>query len=118
MRSSRSLRRLAPVALLGLALALAACSDPQTTVDPKSDFADDIQFVYLLTFWLGMAVFVGILGLTIGLAFWYRERPGRVAKQIHGNTRLEIVWTLIPVVLVVIMAVPTWQRLPRPGPHP
>ena len=109
MRSSRSLRRLAPVVLLALALALAACSDPQTTVDPKSDFADDIQFVYLLTFWLGMAVFVGILALTVGLAFWYRERPGRVAKQIHGNTRLEIVWTLIPVVLVVVMAVPTWQ---------
>ena len=109
MRSYRSLRRLAPVALLALALVLAACSDPQSTVDPMSDFADDIQFLYLLTFWLGMAVFVGILGLTVGLAFWYRERPGRVAKQIHGNTRLEVLWTLIPVVLVVVLAVPTWQ---------
>ena len=109
VRSYRSLRRLAPVAVLALALVLAACSDPQSTVNPKSDFADDIQFLYLLTFWLGMAVFVGILGLTVGLAFWYRERPGRVAKQIHGNTRLEVVWTLIPVVLVVVMAVPTWQ---------
>ena len=109
VRSYRSFRRLAPVAVLALALVLAACSDPQSTVNPKSDFADDIQFLYLLTFWLGMAVFVGILGLTVGLAFWYRERPGRVAKQIHGNTRLEVLWTLIPVVLVVVMAVPTWQ---------
>ena len=109
VRSSRSLRRYAPVALLVLALALAACSDPQTTVDPKSDFADDIQGVYLLVFWLGMAVFVGILALTLVLSIWYRERPGRVAKQIHGNARLEVLWTLIPVVIVVVMAVPTWQ---------
>ena len=88
---------------------LAACSDPQSTVNPKSDFADDIQGIYLLTLWLGMAVFVAILALTVILPVWYRERPGREAKQIHGNTRLEMLLTLITVILVVIMAVPTWQ---------
>lgn len=96
----------APVAFV---MVLAACSDPQSTVNPKSDFADDIQGLYLLTFWLGMVVFVAILALTVILPIWYRERPGREAKQIHGNTRLEILWTMIPVILVVIMAVPTWQ---------
>ena len=109
MRSSRGLRRLVLFAPLALVLVLAACSDPQTTVDPKSDVAEDIHGLYLLVFWLGMVVFVGVLALTVILAVWYRERPGREAKQIHGNTRLEVLWTMIPVVLVVVMAVPTWQ---------
>ena len=110
LRSSRRLpRRLLLVAPLVIAVALAACSDPQTTIDPKSDFADDIQGLYILVFWLAAIVFVGILGATLVLSIWYRERPGRQARQIHGNTRLELVWTLIPVVIVAIMAVPTFQ---------
>ena len=109
LRRFRGRRRLALLAPLALAVLLAACSDPQTTVDPRSDFADDIQGVYLLVFWLGMAVFVAILALTVLIAFRYRERPGREARQFHGNTRLEVLWTLIPVALVAVMAVPTWQ---------
>jgi len=45
------------------------------------------------------------------LAVWYRERPGRQARQIHGNTRLEVLWTIIPVGIVIVMLVPTWQVL-------
>ena len=45
--------------------------------------------------------------ITLWLSIMYRERPGRVAQHIHGNTRLEVVWTLIPIAIVVIMAVPT-----------
>lgn len=110
MRISRSrARRLLPLAAAALVLLLAGCSDPQTTIDPKSDFADRIQWVYVIVFWLSMFVFVAIMALTLGLALWYRERPGREARQIHGNTRLETLWTIIPVVIVVIMLVPTWQ---------
>ena len=110
MRSSRGLpRRLLLLAPLVIAVALAACSDPQTTIEPKSDFADDIQGLYILVFWLAAIVFVGVLGATLILSIWYRERPGRQARQIHGNTRLEIAWTLIPVVIVAIMAVPTFK---------
>ena len=105
---TRRLLILAPAALL---LFLAACSDPQTTIDPKSDTASEIQTVYVIVFWLAMAVFVGIMAITLGLAVWYRERPGRVARQIHGNTRLEVLWTIIPVAIVLIMIVPSWRAI-------
>ena len=105
---ARRLLILAPLALLAL---LAACSDPQTTIDPKSDTTDEIQTVYVIFFWLGMIVFVGIMALTLVLAVRYRERPGRVARQIHGNTRLEVVWTIVPVAIVVVMIVPSWRAI-------
>lgn len=103
---ARRLFVLAPLALVAL---LAGCSDPQTTIEPMSDFTDAIQGVYVIVFWLSMIVFVAIMLLTLWLSVHYRERPGRVANQIHGNQRLEILWTIIPIAIVLIMLVPTWQ---------
>ena len=105
-RWARRLLILVPAALIVL---LASCSDPLTTIEPKSDVAEAIQGVYEIVFWLSMFVFVAIMLVTLWLAVRYRERPGRVANQIHGNTRLEILWTIIPVAIVLVMLVPTWQ---------
>ena len=105
-RWARRLLILAPAALIVL---LAGCSDPQTTIEPRSDMTEAIQGVYEIVFWLSMFVFVAIMLLTLWLAVRFRERPGQVANQIHGHTRLEILWTIIPVAIVLIMLVPTWQ---------
>lgn len=106
-----SRRVLVALSSLALLLALTACSDPQSTVDPKSDAADRINDVYILVFWLAMVVMVGVLVGTLVLSLWFRERPGRTARQIHGSTRLEVMWTLIPVVILAVIAVPTLETL-------
>ena len=107
--SQRWARRLLILGPAALFILLSACSDPQTTIEPKSDFTEAIQGVYEIVFWLSMFVFVAIMLLTLWLAVHYRERPGREAIQIHGHQRLEILWTIIPVAIVLIMLVPTWQ---------
>ena len=107
-----SRRTLLAGALLLLAtVVLAACSDPQTTLEPRSDSADRIDDIYRLVFWLAGIVFVLVLAATLVFSLWFRERPGREAKQIHGNTRLEVIWTLIPVVIIAVIAVPTFQAI-------
>ncbi len=45
------------------------------------------------------------------LRFRERKNDDREPKQVHGNTRLEIVWTIIPAVLLAVLAVPTIQTL-------
>src|SRR5919106_1335268 len=37
----------------------------------------------------------------------FRHRPGREPRQVHGNTRLEVAWTIVPAVLLAGVAVPT-----------
>ena len=102
-------RRSIGVALLLLALFAAACTtDPQTTIDPKSDVADSVHSLYILIFILSAIVLVGVLGAVIVFSFMFRERPGREARQFHGNTRVEVLWTVIPVIIVVIITVPTF----------
>ena len=105
-RHARSALFAAP--LLLIALSAAACSDPQTTIEPKSDYAQSVQNVYVIVFWLAAAVFVAIMAATLIFSLAFRERPGREARQFHGNTRLEILWTLIPVALAIAIAVPTF----------
>src|SRR5205814_4630179 len=55
------------------------------------------------------------LAIVDGALIWsgikYRERPGVVAKQFHGNNVLELLWTVIPTIMVVTFTVLSFQQL-------
>src|SRR5262249_12482120 len=98
------------VALLGL---ISGCANvPQTTVIPKTDAARKIQDLYVFVFWLSVVVFIGVQGGLVWVLWRYRARPGHeLPEQTHGNTTLEISWTILPAVILVLMAVPTIQTI-------
>ena len=82
----------------------------QTTVAPKSDNAILIQDIYTIVWILAGIVMVGVLTLTLAFSFIFRERPGgKAAAHIHGNPKLEVFWTLIPVIIVILIAIPSFQ---------
>jgi len=112
----KHLTTLAMVSLFGLT----ACgsdlwpseTNPMTTVDPISDMGVAIQSVYgTITWWtIGIAIVVGALYAYVLVAFRDRgqkEQP----KQIHGNPAMEIGWTLAPVVIVILILVPTVRTI-------
>jgi cytochrome c oxidase subunit 2 len=110
----RGLRRFAPV-LAVLVLLAAACSPehyPQTALRPLSDFArigDDIQ---TKTFYWAVVVFVLVEGALLYAIFRYRGKPGDAEpRQVHGNTTVEIIWTVIPALILAAIAVPTVQGI-------
>ncbi|MEX2373489.1 MAG: cytochrome c oxidase subunit II [Dehalococcoidia bacterium] len=86
-------------------------ADSMTTFEPASDNASLVQDIYLLIFWLAGGVFVGVMALTLAFSLMFREQEGVEAVQTHGNSRLEVLWTFIPVIIVVIMAVPTFEAI-------
>jgi cytochrome c oxidase subunit II len=96
-----------------LLLALAAgCGSvdrfPQTSLDPRSDFAEMIDGLWNLTLVLGVGVAVIVFAILAYILVRFRHVPGAPPpEQVHGNTRLELAWTLIPAVLIAIIAVPT-----------
>ena len=92
----RQLRRWLPI----LVVLAAACSPdryPQTALLPISDFArigDDIQ---TQTFYWALGVFVLVEGALLYAIFRFRGKPDDPEpRQIHGNTTIEIIWTVIP----------------------
>jgi len=102
-------------ALATLAFVLAACStesgpeNGQNTLRPKGTSAQKIDNLFTPIFWVAVVIGVLILGATVFIALRYRVRKGADVrpKQIHGSTPFEIGWTIVPAVILAIIAVPT-----------
>ncbi|MEX2572184.1 MAG: cytochrome c oxidase subunit II [Gemmatimonadota bacterium] len=69
-----------------------------------STFGDSIDATYGAIFYVTAIAFVVVQGLLIYCIIRYRHREGRKALPIHGNTRLEIIWTVIPAIGVLSVA--------------
>ncbi|MBW3629276.1 MAG: cytochrome B, partial [Gemmatimonadetes bacterium] len=78
-------------------------------MEPKSDYALAIDSLQWLTIYLGVGVGIITFAILGYIVLRFRHKPGdtTVPEQIHGNTRLELAWTLAPAVLIAIIAVPT-----------
>jgi cytochrome c oxidase subunit 2 len=114
-KTRRRLRVLAaamPVVVLGALLLAPTASAgwflPQTDGSPN---ADGIRTLYILIAVIGLVIFVGVEGLLIYSMVRFRARKGRVAAQIHGNTQLEIGWTVGAAAILVFLTVFTFLLL-------
>jgi cytochrome c oxidase subunit II len=117
-------RRLATTAAAVLgALALAtpafAANGGLTPPDPESPNAEAINDTYYLLLVVTGFVFVLVEGALIVFVIKYRRRKRPVdaeGPQIHGNTRLELLWTFIPLALVTIIVSFVFYKLPDVAP--
>lgn len=106
-------RSAAPVLLAGTMLVLAGCAtstnNRQDSLDPHGTASNQIKDLFIPI--LGIAIVIGILVLaaTVFAAIRFRHREGQPdnPKQTHGNTPLEIGWTIVPALILAIVAIPT-----------
>ncbi len=115
-------RRIITFAVLALAALAGACGGefPQSSLRPESDVAREIDTLFRGIFWWAMGVLVVVEGALVAAIVRFRERPGGAKpKPVHGNTMLEIGWTLAPAIILIFIGVPTmitlW-RIDRPPP--
>lgn len=107
-------RRLVSAAVLASAFVLSACSGDQSALHPAGRFAQEPHDLITLVAILALVVFVFVQGLLIVSVVKFRVRrddDGTLPVQVHGNTKLEIVWTVIPAVILAVIAVPTVQLI-------
>jgi cytochrome c oxidase subunit II len=88
---------------------LAGLFFPDKGVSPN---ANDIFELYLMIWLMAWVIFIGVEGLLLWFMLKFKARRGRVAAQIHGNTRLEIGWTVGAAVVLVFITVVTFIKLP------
>lgn len=100
---------LGAVALLGAACASEA---PQDFLNhPVGAQARAADRLWDFTFLIAIAVFVIVEGVLVFTLVKFRHRPGREAAQFHGNTRLEIILTLIPALILLGISIPTVSQV-------
>ena len=100
--------------LMGVTLFLASCSlvedvdQPLTTFDPAGPFAERIDGLFWPVFWIAVGVFVLVEGAILAAVFLFRDRGDSTEpKQLHGHAKLEVIWTVIPALILAVVAVPT-----------
>jgi cytochrome c oxidase subunit 2 len=102
-------------ALCLLSLVLAGCSGehyPQTTLLPRGDFARIADDLLDTTVKWALLVFVLVEGVLVYAIFRFRGKPGDPEPhQTHGNTTVEIIWTVIPALILAAIAVPTVRAI-------
>ncbi len=107
-------RRWFTVALLAaMAVGASACGAyPNSTFNHTTDFNTSIDSLWdKLLFW-GTLVFIGVEAALIFVIIKFKRRPGGAdPKPVHGNTMLEILWTGIPAVILIFIAIPTVRTI-------
>jgi cytochrome c oxidase subunit 2 len=109
-RSGRA-RRIALALAVVVPVVLVGCSDAiknnkQNSLQPKGPAAHTINNLFVPVAFIATAVGIAVIFATVFFAIKFRRRPGNEnPKQIHGNTRLEIGWTIIPALLLAVIAV-------------
>jgi cytochrome c oxidase subunit II len=99
------------VLLAGLVAVLAACGNDngQNSLDPKGPNAEKIDNLFIPILILAIVIGIAVVTATVVFAIKFRHREGKPdnPKQIHGSTPLEIGWTIVPALILAVVAVPT-----------
>ena len=95
-------------------LFITACIEnaPLDSLSPAGPYARTIDDLFWLTFWIAVVIFFIVQGALLFSVFYFKDSPDKPEpKQIHGNNFLEILWTIIPVIILASIAVPTVRTI-------
>ncbi len=79
--------------------------------EPVTGIATDIYSMHTLMMVICLFIFVAVFGVMFWAVFKHRRSKGAVAAHFHENTAVEIVWTIIPVLILVGMAWPATRTI-------
>lgn len=112
-----TLRIIGYIILSGCALGLlpaVALAAPPSPLDPASPAARSIANLHTITLWIATIVFLIVCGLLIYSLIRFRRRSDdepEPDQSFHGSTTLEVIWTLVPVGILVALLVLTYQTI-------
>ena len=84
-----------------------------------STYAPQIDRLFTIILWITGLIFFAVEGALLWFLIHYRRRPNQPAAYIHGNTKAEIIWTVIPALIVIWLAVGSqrvWSHIQGPPP--
>ena len=104
MRGTKVIQALAGLA--GLAICASAHAIEWYFREPGSKLAADVDWLHQLVMWLIIVIFAVVFGAMFYACYAHRKSKGHKAEQFHENTAVELVWTIIPAIILVAIAWP------------
>jgi len=69
-----------------------------------STYGKDIDRLFYIIYYITGATFLLVTGALVLFLILYRQREGRRATYVHGNTTLEVIWTIVPAIILVVLS--------------
>ena len=104
-------RRMLALAAAALPPSLAQAAWEWNFQQPVTPIAQQQYELHLFIFWICVVIFVGVFGVMFYSIFKHRKSVGHEAHQFHENTTVEIVWTVIPFLILLFMAWPATKTI-------
>tara|TARA_R110001583_G_scaffold171120_1_gene324588 strand:+ start:26210 stop:27247 length:1038 start_codon:yes stop_codon:yes gene_type:complete len=76
-----------------------------------TDTSHDVYGLHMTVFYICVAIAIVVFGVMLWSIFYHRKSKGAQAAQFHGSVLVEIIWTIIPLVILVAMAIPATKTL-------
>jgi cytochrome c oxidase subunit II len=109
-RLSRVSGRLAGL-MLALFTSVAAALPPSNMPRGVTEISHEVYDLHMLIFWICVAIGVVVFGVMLYSIIRHRKSKGFKAAQFHESTAVEILWTIVPFVILIAMAIPATQTL-------
>ena len=109
MKGSRLVTLLAGIGLIAASSAAHAIAWYFQT--PASKMAQEIDWLHQVVMWIILVIFVGVFGFMFYACYAHRKSIGHKAEQFHENTTVEILWTVIPALILIVIAWPVTKAV-------
>ena len=116
-RVGQAVRLVAKTALLAAMLASALmASSARAALEynlqpPVTPIGEQIFDLHVYIMWICVVIFVGVFAVMFYSIFAHRKSQGHQAAQFHENTTVEVVWTVIPFLILMFMALPATRTI-------
>ncbi|WP_331458839.1 cytochrome c oxidase subunit II [Rheinheimera sp. EpRS3] len=109
MTKTRSLRWSLPTLLL--AATVDATDMPLNMTKGVTEISQQVYDLHMTIFWICCAIGAVVFGIMFWSIVRHRKARGVQPAQFHESTKVEILWTAIPVLILIVMAIPATKTL-------
>ncbi|MGR9045718.1 MAG: cytochrome c oxidase subunit II [Gammaproteobacteria bacterium] len=97
--------------LMAFGLGSAQAEYALNLVQGVTQVSHDLYDLHMLILWICVFIGIGVFGTMFYSIYHHRKSRGHVASQFHESTKIEILWTIIPTMILVGMAVPATKAM-------
>ncbi len=102
---------IACLTLMAIGLGSAHADYALNLMQGVTQVSNDLYDLHMLILWICVFIGAGVFGVMFYSIYHHRKSKGHVAEQFHENTTIEIIWTIIPTLILIGMAIPATKAM-------
>lgn len=110
MKVGKLMASLSSLVVLGSYSGL-AISSKYNLPEPQTPIAQEIYDQHMMVLWICLAIFIGVFGVMGYSIVKHRKSVGYKAANFHENMAVEVIWTIIPVLILIAISWPATKTV-------